>query len=71
MFGIVLKSNWPTNPVPVNERRAADTFQDGMAVDPDTEITNWAKGEIVQRRELQVRSTKTNRLRDAIVVERA
>lgn len=70
MFGLVLKANWPTDPVSISVRRGADTFTDGMPVDPDTEVDTWTKAESVKRRELQVRSTATNRLRDAFVVEK-
>jgi hypothetical protein len=67
MYGIVLKANSCDNPMTVNETRNADTFADGMDVDPDYVAANWQQDQTANVREITVRSSRTGRPRGAYV----
>lgn len=70
MFGVILKSNWSEEPVTVNKTASQDNFQEGMPLDPDAVAATWPKASFMVQREISVRSTKTNRLRAAVVVKK-
>ncbi len=69
MFGVILKSNLSEEPVTVNKTSTQDNFQDNMPLDPDMVAATWPKASFTVQRDISVRSTKTNRLRAAVVVK--
>jgi len=70
MFGIALKATWSSDPAILIQTRPNDSFVDGMSLDPDVVADNWPKSKVKVIREIQIRSTRTNRFRDAYVVRK-
>lgn len=68
MYGLALKAKWGSNPLTMMLTDAADSFADGMLVDPDGVAAAWSSAGLQITREIQIRSTKTNKLRNAVVV---